>query len=278
MKRRTFAGWHIHSSMQNLKKEERHTRDWFYRRGWFWFRNYNPDHKEPTSHKIRNITFSWSLLIPDRHPGIGLTVHGAGADDDLSFHLGCGLFSLWLSLEGVFSRAFKYRKVGKHYVDDNEVSLRFFHQGVWWMFWMSPNESSSKDPKWRRGSWYPLDTIFGRKNYSSQAIRTSNIVIPMPEGQYAATVELTEDTWQRPRAWWTSHRLQRAHIDCERGIPHPGKGENSYDCEDDATYGLTTEAANEAEAIGKMVASVMRSRQKYGGLDWQPKQISPDVG
>jgi hypothetical protein len=59
-------------------------------------------------------------------------------------------------------------------------------------------------------------------------------------------------------------------------IPHPGKGENSYDCEDDATYSLTTEARNEAEAIGAMVATVMRSRQKYGGLNWQPKQVSTE--
>lgn len=283
MKTRTFAGWSFHGHVQNLSDDvegEPTKATWRHGRGWLHFKNWDSDQAktrpEHTGKKVINGSLHAEWSVPDRHPGLGFTWGGANAEDDWSLSIGLGVFHLYFSVDGLRSHASKYQKKPARYaphrmeyVDDREISVRFFDKAVWWTLWMQ-DDWWSGDPKWRRGSWRPLDTLFGRADYTSRAIRTTNVTIPMPEGTYPATVELTQDTWKRPRAWWTTHRMRRAHIKVENGIPHPGKGENSYDCDEDATYGLTTEAANEAEAIGAMVATVMRDRQRHGGLDWQP--------
>ena len=81
---------------------------------------------------------------------------------------------------------------------------------------------------------------------------------------YRAALKLEECEWKRPRWPWPVRR-RTASIDVPKGIPHQGKGENSYDCGEDATFGLGCEAWTVDEAISKMVASVLKSRAKYDG-------------
>ena len=120
--------------------------------------------------------------------------------------------------------------------------------------------------------WHPLDTFFGRTAHSEEVIGTTSTVIPMPEKAYPCTVIMKRETWKRPRLPWASYRHIRAHIECEDGVPHPGKGENSWDCDDDATFGLCCKADTVEEGIGKFVQSVLRDRRRYGGsVNWQQK-------
>lgn len=93
----------------------------------------------------------------------------------------------------------------------------------------------------------------------------------MPEHPYPATVRLFESTWKRPR-WPFARRMVRAEIEVEGGIPHPGKGENSWDCDDDATYSLTCQARTAEDAVAKLVGSVLRDRRNYGGRSWRPRE------
>jgi hypothetical protein len=270
---RMVGRWHLHGSVQNLNDDD--MKSWRHGRGWIFFRNWNPDKAETrpehTGQKVVSGQLGAEWSIPDRHPGLGFTWGGANAEDDWNLSIGLGLFHLYLSVEGLRKHGSKYQKDAEgHYIGDREISIRFFDKAVWWMLWMDGDEWSSTDPKWRRGAWHPLDTLLGSTKYASREIRTLQVTIPMPERSYPATVKLTEDTWKRPRAWWTSARIRRARIEVEGGIPHPGKGENSYDCDEDATYSLTTQARDEAEAIGAMVETVMRSRRRYGGADWRP--------
>lgn len=58
----------------------------------------------------------------------------------------------------------------------------------------------------------------------------------------------------------------------EEPVPVPGKGENDWDCGDDAIHGSTFAATTIPEAIGKMVGSAMRTRERYASLDWRPKE------
>jgi hypothetical protein len=69
-------------------------------------------------------------------------------------------------------------------------------------------------------------------------------------------------------AWPLTHRS--ALVESETGVPVPGKGENSWDCGEDALYSLSTTAATIDEAIEKFKASVMKTRERYGGKDWMP--------
>ena len=55
-------------------------------------------------------------------------------------------------------------------------------------------------------------------------------------------------------------------------IPVPGKGENSWDCGEDATFSLSCPSTTISEAIGEMVKSCMRTRERYAGLDFKPEK------
>ena len=85
-----------------------------------------------------------------------------------------------------------------------------------------------------------------------------------PEGTYQAHAVLEELVWSRPR--WFKERMTRVDFEIPNGIPHAGKGENSWDCGDDATFGMSTgECKSIPEGIGKLVGSCLQTRIRYGG-------------
>jgi len=90
------------------------------------------------------------------------------------------------------------------------------------------------------------------------------------DGCYPATVRFFESTWKRPR-WPWSKKIVRADIYPDTPIPYPGKGENSWDCDEDATHSMMTAEETELGAVVAMVESVLRSRYRHGGLSWRPK-------
>jgi hypothetical protein len=86
----------------------------------------------------------------------------------------------------------------------------------------------------------------------------------MPEGAYQGTAKLVLYEWSRPR--WFTKRMKRCEIRVPAGIPHEGKGDNSWDCGADATFGMTTgECSSIPQGVGLLVGSVLRDRVEYGG-------------
>ena len=71
-------------------------------------------------------------------------------------------------------------------------------------------------------------------------------------------IELYEARWKRKR-WPKARVVARADIELFDGIPIPGKGENGWDIEDDAIYGLVCKAATLEDAIAALRASYERS-------------------
>lgn len=195
----------------------------------------------------------WSSLL-----GVGLSQqHGKWC---LSFCL--GLVYLYASVPG------KYRNYG----DDREFNISFHNGGVWWSFWNDPNSWSSKTPKWKHGNFNFIDFALGRSNCTHTLVEERNVLIPMPEKAYQATAKLEDWVWRRPR--WFAKRLKRVTIDIPNGIPKAGKGENSWDCGDDATFGMTTGECNSIpEGVGQLVTSMLKDRVRYGGWkDWSWKR------
>lgn len=180
----------------------------------------------------------------------------------LSFylHLNGGLFA-WL--------ARKLLAAVEH--SDRELYLRIHGGALWWTIWRDPMGGWDRSvPRWRDGNFNFIDLVLGKPSYSERGLQVVETVVPMPERSYPATVKLYEGTWKRPR--WFAQRIIRAEVDCKNNpIPHPGKGENSWDCGDDATYGLTTgPVRNVEDAIAQTVETVLRSRRRYGGsVNWQ---------
>lgn len=58
-------------------------------------------------------------------------------------------------------------------------------------------------------------------------------------------------------------------------LPIPGKGENAWDCDDDAIFGMTVNADTLEDAARSLVDSVCKTRLQYGGATWQPPEGWP---
>lgn len=93
-------------------------------------------------------------------------------------------------------------------------------------------------------------------------------VVPMPEANYPATykIERLIATWPdrlgflRPAKVWY-------RVDVEPGmpVPVPGKGENSWDLDDDAIGSLSVPGRDVETAIAALVASALRTRRRHHG-------------
>jgi hypothetical protein len=224
-------------------------------RAWLWLR-------EDERGNSPRIGVEWRLA----RLGLGarLTIEALHGDDDFTLSLQVPGIALYLSPEGVLPRW-----VPRPRRDAHTIGFSVHDGGVWWDVWQNDVEWRSGTPRWRHGHFNPADWLLGRPVYAKRVLKTEQAEVPMPEGCYPATVELREDTWKRPR-WPWPRRLLRADIAVEKGVPHPGKGENAWDCGEDATYDLTTPAQTVEEAVAKLVQSVLRDRRRYGGLNWRP--------
>lgn len=228
------------------------------------------------THRLRG-----EVYVSDNKSGLcGAYINGGGDDHDvtatLTFpHVGY----LAVSLVGVPKPLMAKLGFTGKWSDKREISLRVFDHGIWWSLWMNPDVWKSTDPKWRKGAWHPLDTIFGIQKLSREDKDAPvTVMIPMPEGQYTASVQMSTRYYTRPR--WPFEVgpsilfvKQRSHdTEIPGGIPEPGKGENSYDCGDDALFASSGPAESVEDAIGKVVASVLRTRMKrQGHYGWHRK-------
>lgn len=153
--------------------------------------------------------------------------------------------------------------------EERKIGLSWHNGTLWISIWENPNESSNTDPWWWEITVEPAEILFGRDKYSTRDLLTERRVMVLPEGPYPASVRIFESTWKRPR-WPWPRRMVRAEITPDKPIPVPGKGENSWDCDEDATYGMTCAAQTPTEAVAHYSASILRDRQRYGGNHWVP--------
>jgi len=165
--------------------------------------------------------------------------------------------------------------------DSKVTGVRIFDWGVWFEWWHNDMGGwTNHGSKWknairnRQFNFNIPDMILGRQRYSRQELETKQGVVAMPEGLYPISVTFDRSTWKRPR-WFAKSRLG-AHIECLKPIGFPGKGENSWDCGDDALHSMSCDAINMAQAIAQVTESVLRSREKYGSLDWKPRPVPHD--
>jgi hypothetical protein len=146
-----------------------------------------------------------------------------------------------------------------------EISVRLHSGGIWWKIYKNPDCWSLKDPKWRDGHFDPMDFLFGRTKHFETVLSTSQAMAELPEGSYECAVTMKFEWWKRKRAFWRSAQFIRAHIECPKGgIPVPGKGENSWECGDDAIYSRTAPAATVDEAVRSLAEDVLKTRKRRG--------------
>lgn len=108
-----------------------------------------------------------------------------------------------------------------------------------------------------------LDAVFGRTVFARQLGKKTKVVIDMPEGGYEATAQFEWCIWCRPRWPFRKMRLE-TDMDCPKGLPFSGKGENSWDCGDDGLHGWSVEGHDIQKAIRSGIDSCLKSRSRYG--------------
>lgn len=184
---------------------------------------------------------------------------GVDFGEDITFRIGAFVqfaisfefqkLNTWLHKNGIYNRALEF-DIG--FSDGLSVRLNLMTDTM----------------SWKRGDWNwywnITDSLKGKANVLKKIIEERDIVIPMPEKSYNAHAILADWTWKYPR--WFSRTIRRCEIDIPEGLPHPGKGENSWDCGEDATFAITTsEIRNIPEAVGQLIGSVLERRVRYGG-------------
>lgn len=183
--------------------------------------------------------------------------------------------SLYFTLES-------YRKLGDVTKRIGHRVLRFAtHDGAFW--WETPladpDGGPCDEPWYVRGDFHFVDALLGKTE--TKTIKTegpTRVEVHMPEGVYTGTCEIERRLIGRPRWFSAPQTIARIGLDAPHGIPFPGKGENSYDCEDDAMYMFSTEARSPADAVGQLVGRVLHLRWSRGGKSWRPSPSSSNDG
>lgn len=268
------TGEHERYGERRLKgKGWRHGRAWFNLRG-------------PEDRHNGSIGISWSLFRKQIYLlSLDFEVD-PGGDDAIGGSLYLFPFAFWWQIDGHRANRLA-RFLVRDGWDEREISVRivapnrFGGMGdgwtILWRLWSSHSSWSSRTPKWRDGHWNVFDSTLGRHRHSKIELSKTDVLIPMPERPYPATVTMFESTWRRQRFPFIRKSIRRAEVEIDGGIPFPGKGENAWDCGDDAVFSSTFPATTVEEAIGKVVSSVMRDRRKNGGsYTFEPSGMAAD--
>lgn len=162
--------------------------------------------------------------------------------------------------------------------------LSVFDTALWWKFGVDPMGWTTTRSKWRDGSWHPL----GHNCQQTCEIVAEAVILafPMPEDVYFGkmTIERVTYGWDKlPRVF--DKMLYRADVVMleDEQIPHPGKGENSWDCGEDALFSSSFPLPhNEFDpqamvnyAVGEVITKQCQLRDRRGGKDWMP-ELSKD--
>ncbi|KKN81392.1 hypothetical protein LCGC14_0320050 [marine sediment metagenome] len=191
---------------------------------------------------------------------------GHDEESGYGFSIGLPFFALYVSLGYPGS----YKK------DKRDLSLSIHDWTLWWRVWADPDCWNNQRPRWRDGSFHFLDVLLGKVKHWKEDERVVDVLLPLPERSYPGTVEMYTGIWKRPR--WFADRRSMCEVEIPRGgkAPQfPGKGENSWDCGDDAIYGLHRECKTVPEAVGKYVEAVLHNRERRGvAFDYNPKEAT----
>lgn len=230
-------------------------------RGWLYL-NHDGGFKQKT------IGFSWYFGSHARHTGIELRTNFV-FEREITFHIGLWhIFCFFLTIQHPMFPSWDY----KH--GDRQIGLRVFSGALWIDIWRNDDEWRSNDWRTRPIVIHPMDILFGKTKHTQKSLSITDTSISMPEGSYPVTVELYLSIWTRPR-WPFAKRIKRANVELEKPIPVPGKGENSWDIDDDAIMSMTCPANTVEEAIAHVVESALRTRRRHGGsLDWKPEGVT----
>lgn len=218
-----------------------------------------------------------------------------GDERDICFHFAFG-FGIWITFERFLPKSWypTYESSYGHgrLPEEREISFSFHGGSFWWNFWVSEEWSSwTKNKTWKKGCWHIVDRIKGKRKYEKYELERSQYVLPFFEGNYNVEVIKTQriDKWPRwPTLKMISWEVRAGYYKdgtfIEKPIPVEGKGENSYDCDEDATYSISfpghpykKDIKTPYEAALYFWHSMMKDRERRGSAKWLPKGFDKKV-
>ena len=208
----------------------------------------------------------WHLWSRFCHLGVDLSRHGEDA-----IHLGLALppVSIWLGIEPPWESA--VRRVLPD--PGRECKIAIHNWAIWINPWSREHEWRRSDPWWVRGLTFHIDDFFLGKldHISTETKPPQRIVVSLDGHEYHGTAKFKRGVWWRSR--WFAKSRESIWIDMDRGhgLPHSGKGENAWDCGDDATTGWGHEGHDVEAAIQSGVDYVLKRRKRYG----EPSEYGP---
>lgn len=220
-----------------------------------------------------SLNVEWKLWSKSLSVQLGL----ADYDHAISAHVCLYLFSLYVTLD--WFRAERWlrqmtKRKGEQFGNGRTIGISWFDERLSVDLWNDPMEWQSSDPKWWHFSIAPADILLGKRKYSERPLSVDTRFLTLPERSYPVEIKLKEAMWKRAR-WPFPAKIVRAEMNVVGGVPVPGKGENSWDCGEDATFGITCPANTFDEALSAYYSSVMRSRERHGGKNWLPEADRP---
>lgn len=266
--------WHWH--WQNLAKED--GKGGLNGRAWLHLYWGNPDIRGQ-GRKLTCLGIQWVLLRKQHSIGVSLDVGGGDGDRDVDFSLRIPYFGVYLSAEDVWPRRWKFYNPGQKYPSSREFSVKWHNLALWIALWRDPDEGYGRGGPsfWKdaRSSQrhiviHPFDLLLGRHHYEAETLVEQAAEVELPEGCYPAQVTVQRQTWTRPRWPWSKRSRISATVKIEQGLPIPGKGENGWDCDDDAYFSIGTPTATVAEAVRYAAEQVIKQRARYASADWVP--------
>jgi hypothetical protein len=204
-------------------------------------------------------TIGWEWHWPAFDFSVGVDV---GGENEITCSLCVPPLSFYLSIE------IPYRSWVRKLLPDEPFESRIgIHH---WAVWINPcsrqHEWRRDDPWWIRGIVFHIDDFFlGRHRHSLVEPRASErIVIELDGREYHGTAKFERRTWKRPRWFAFTRESTIITMDPGHGLPHAGKGENGWDCGDDALCGWGVDGFDVPKAIGHGIESVLERRRRYG--------------
>lgn len=220
----------------------------------------------------RGINIEWGFF----HWGsFSIGIDMLGEETDLMFHIKIpALFYFYLSFEHFLKwKGRIWQWLDKKGMDQHgrSIGFRIMDKSIWIDLFRDDSGWAKK----YKGLWivlHPIDRLLGKMQHSKEILESNiPVQVPMPEGIYNGVVQLTRDIWKRPR-WPFKTVTYYSEIKVPGGVPFPGKGENSYDCGEDAIMSTSAKGQRASDAVSNMVKSVLRNREKNGGKDWRPNK------
>lgn len=256
-----LAAYGVWGHVQNLNEDARGKVKgsmFWHGRGWLHVPNlFSKERGERRPLFTFGLEWAWQKRIDSF--GVSMRVH----ENKITFCFDLGFFTFYPSFEGFWFYA----------PNDRVTGMRWVNEFIWFDLW---KDDDGWAKNWK-GLHYSLNLarlFFGDLEYEEQQVDAQRTFIPMPEGAYPATVNLFRV--RRGRQRWLKEIYIQARITPDKPVGIPGKGENAWDCDDDAIYEMSCQANTISQAVAKFVQSALRDREKYG---WQNEfvQLAPAI-